>query len=348
MKKLLSIILLFAVTTLSATDITGPWNGILKVQGIQLRIVFNINEIDGTYSTTMDSPDQGAQGIPTDETTFIDGELIIKLAAMQIKYVGQWKEATSSIEGTFHQGPMSLPLNLSREEIEKEARPQDPTEFPYHQEEISFVNPKGNHLLSGTLTTPSDRNFDKVAILISGSGPQDRNEELLGHRPFLVLSDYLTRHGIAVLRYDDRGVGESKGNFQTSNSVDFSEDVMAAIEYLHSREDFEGKKIGLIGHSEGGMIAPMVASQREDVDFIVSLAGPGINSTDLMVLQTSSISKAQGMPDHIVEMSSKILKEAFSYLKNNTTTADSIVSDGFKEIFYKGYDYFPDSLHNKI
>ena len=348
MKNLLSLMLLSTVTVLNAADITGTWNGVLKVQGIQLRIVFNINEVNGVYNTTMDSPDQGAKDIPTDSTTFIDGELTIKLAAMQIKYVGQWKEATASIEGTFNQGPMSLPLNLSREAIEKKVKPQDPTEFPYDQQEVSFINPKGNHQLAGTLTKPSNGKFDKVAILITGSGPQDRNEELLGHRPFLVLSDYLTRNGIAVLRYDDRGVGESGGTFENSTSADFAEDVIAAIEYLHSNKEFTGKKIGLIGHSEGGMIAPMVASTREDVDFIVSLAGPGINSTDLMMLQTSKMSKAEGTSDHIVEINSKILKEVFTYLKNNPDTENTIVSDDLKKIVYNGYDKFPTSLHTEI
>lgn len=277
--KTISILLitLIASLTLTAQDITGQWNGILKVQGTQLRLVFNVSKSDNGYSSTMDSPDQGAKDIPVAKTTFENPSIKFEVTNAGIEYLGAIKD--NEIVGIFKQGGMELPLNLSREVLEKEEvkRPQEPSKpYPYYSEEVTFPNTKANISLAGTLTLPEKKGNFPVVILITGSGPQNRDEELLGHKPFLIISDHLTKNGIGVLRYDDRGVEQSTGDFSSATSADFATDVESAIDYLKTRKEIDKSKIGLVGHSEGGLIAPIVASESKDVSFIVLLAGTGI------------------------------------------------------------------------
>ena len=178
------------------------------------------------------------------------------------------------------------------------ARPQDPKDFPYQQEEVTFSNPSAGHSLSGTLSLPANGKASKIVVLITGSGPQNRNAELAvyNHRPFLVLSDYLTRQGIAVLRYDDRGVGKSTGVFNTATTADFADDAEAAVNYIFSRPDLKDMTIGLAGHSEGGMIAPIVASRNPRVKFLVLMAAPGIPINELYAQQIEQTMKLAGTP----------------------------------------------------
>ncbi|MEO7174162.1 MAG: alpha/beta fold hydrolase, partial [Saprospiraceae bacterium] len=308
----LLILTLYTSFTVAAQDITGQWNGVLKVQGIQLRLVFNITKTDSGFSSTMDSPDQGAKGIPVTVTTFENPKIKFVVAPAAIEYNGELKE--NEIIGTFKQGGQEMPMNLSREAIEKVIvkRPQEPTKpYSYYSEDVSFPNSNANITLSGTLTLPKqDGNFP-VVILITGSGPQNRDEELLGHKPFLVISDYLTKNGIAVLRYDDRGVGQSSGNFKASTSADFATDVESAIAYLKTRKEINKKQIGLIGHSEGGLIAPIVASRSKDVAFIVLLAGTGIRGDKLLLLQQELIARANGVPENDINKSIQINAKLF-------------------------------------
>jgi uncharacterized protein len=199
-------------------------------------------------------------------------------------------------------------------------RPQEPKEpFDYTSEEITFINFSADSIqLTGTLTLPKNIKNPPVAILISGSGAQNRNEELMGHKPFLVIADYLTKNGIAVLRYDDRGVGESRGNFQTGTTFDFATDVEAAINYLKSRQDVDITKIGLIGHSEGGLIAPMVASRNKDVAFIVLLAGPGVNGADILITQTRKAGELAGTPSAFLDENEKLASIIYDIIRTNT------------------------------
>ncbi len=321
MKQFLIITFTFLLTfSVKSQNITGEWNGILKVQAIQLRVVFHISESDTQYTATMDSPDQGAKGIPVDKVEFIDNKLKLELKAINIQYDGFLNSETNIIEGTFKQNGMSFPLNLSKEKIEKEAnnRPQEPKEpFPYISEDITFENTKDQIKLAGTFTLPNKEGNFPAVILISGSGPQNRNEEVFGHKPFLVLSDYLTRNGIAVLRFDDRGVGQSTGEFKAATSLDFANDVESAIIYLKSRKEINNQKIGLIGHSEGGIIAPLVASKSKDVDFIVLLAGLGIPADELLILQGELIGKAYGVNDSVLKISKIISNETYNIVKQN-------------------------------
>ena len=322
MKSLSILIIAFLSTmSISAQDIAGQWYGQLKVQGIQLRLIFNITQTDKGLSATMDSPDQGAKGIPA-TVSFENPLLKIEIPMAKIAYEGTLGQ-DNIIAGMFKQGGQSFPLNLSKTKIEKEKllRPQEPTKpYPYHSEDISFANEKAGITLAGSLTLPTKEGVYPAVILISGSGPQNRNEELMGHKPFLVLSDYLTKNGIAVLRYDDRGTAMSKGDFKAATSADFATDVEAAIEYLKTRKEIDKKKIGLIGHSEGGLIAPMVANKSKDVAYIVLLAGTGIPGDQLLLLQQKLVGKASGLSDADLQKNEATNRIAFDIVKKSNST----------------------------
>ena len=311
---LISILLISTFTF--AQEITGQWNGALKVQTVQLRLVFNIKKTEAGYSATMDSPDQGAFGIPVTSTSFENDVLKISITNANIQYEGTLGD-DNIIIGVFKQAGQSFPMNLSRDEIEKigSNRPQEPKKpFPYRSEEVIFENTQAEILLAGTLTMPEQEGVFPAVVLISGSGPQNRNEELMGHKPFLVLSDYLTRNGIAVLRFDDRGTAASTGDFSAATSVDFATDVASAVQYLQSRPEIDKSKIGLVGHSEGGIIAPMVAADSDDIDFIVLLAGTGIRGDKLLLAQQALIGEASGMSPNQLAENEMISKKAFEIM----------------------------------
>jgi|TARA_B100001971_G_C18220110_1_gene556548 hypothetical protein len=315
----------FAILTslsIYAQNISGKWNGILKVQGTQLKLVFNITKTDKGYSSTMDSPDQGAKGIPVTSTSYENSILKLEISSAGIQYEGTLDKENVFV-GTFKQAGQSYPLNLTKEKVEKEKviRPQEPTKpYPYYSEDVKFENKKDKIVLAGTLTLPEkDGSFPSV-ILISGSGPQNRDEELLGHKPFLVLADHLTKNGIAVLRFDDRGTAESTGNFKTATSLDFARDVEFAIKYLQTRKEINKNQIGLIGHSEGGIIAPMVAAESKDIKFIVLLAGTGIRGDQLLLLQQELIGKASGISDADLQKAKVINKGAFDIVLKSSNT----------------------------
>ena len=317
-KELIFLMTIFSLN-LFGQDITGQWNGVLKVQGIQLSLIFNVTKSDNGYSSTMDSPDQGAIGIPVTNTTFENSKIKFEVTNAKIEYNGELKK--NEFVGTFKQAGQEFPMILSRKALEKEIlkRPQEPLKpSPYYSEDVTFQNTKTNISLSGTLTFPKKDGLFPAVILISGSGPQNRDEEVFGHKPFLVISDYLTKNGIAVLRYDERGVGQSTGNFKTATSADFATDVESAIAYLQTRKEINKKKIGLVGHSEGGLIATMVASTSKDVSFIVLLAGTGIQGDKLLLLQQKLIAKANGVSETDIKKSIKTNEKLFEMvIKSN-------------------------------
>lgn len=301
MKKLFyTLIFLLISTSIFGQDIAGDWNGILNVQGTQLKLVFHIQQTDSGYSATFDSPDQGAMGIPFSAAALDDSTL--RLEAQRIAAVYEGTVTADSITGTWNQGGQSFPLNLSKKAVEKKEfkRPQYPKKpYPYHAEEVRFENTKDSLTLAGALTLPKKAGPHPVVILISGSGPQNRDEEVFGHKPFLVLADHLTRNGIAVLRYDDRGTAESTGNYAPATIKDFATDALSAINFLKSKSDIDANNIGLIGHSEGGAVAPMVANKSADVAFLVLLAGTGVPGKEISLmqartLQTLDISNEEG------------------------------------------------------
>jgi len=280
------------------SDIDGTWLGTLVISAdAKLRIVFHIVNTEDGLMATLDSPDQGVKGLPTSKVSRDKAALRIEIEKISGVFTGLIAADLSSIDGTFTQGS-SLPLSLHRVKDEAELelkRPQNPTKpYPYHDEDVSYENKVQNVTLAATLTIPQGKGPFPAVVLITGSGPQDRDESLLGHKPFLVLSDYLTRHGIAVLRADDRGTGKSTGNFATATTADFATDTEAGIAYLKTRPEVNPKKIGLIGHSEGGIIAPMVAARNPDVAFIVMMAGSGVPGDEILVAQVEAIDESSG------------------------------------------------------
>ncbi|MHC1778683.1 MAG: alpha/beta hydrolase family protein [Bacteroidales bacterium] len=302
-------------------QIEGKWYGTLNVRNTNLRLSFHIQKIDSLYAGTFDSPDQGAFGIALGSVKYSNSVLHIECPSLNIEYNGI--HTGDKFLGTFKQAGLSLQLNLSRRVPEGLGRPQEPKEpFPYKTEELFFVNREDSIVLAGTLTTPNSGKIHNAVILISGSGPQNRNGEIMGHKPFLVLSDFLSRNGVAVLRYDERGVGMSGGNFSISNSLDLARDVKWAVEYLKSREDIA--KIGLIGHSEGGIIAPIVATETEYVSFIVLMAAPGIKGRDVIMDQQELISRVSGATDEDIEAYKKLNKKIFDLIENKDYSHDSL------------------------
>ncbi len=318
-RTLLIITLFLKAAILTAQDITGEWNGALQIRGEQLRIVLHVTGKEGAYQATLDSPDQGAKGLPVSSITFKDNELRFSLDNIGAGYQGTFQNNTFT--GNWSQGGGSLPLVFGREPIAKKVakRPQEPKKpYPYLEEEVRFDNVKAGIKLAGTLTTPETAGPHPVVVLISGSGPQNRNEELAGHKPFLVIADYLTRQGIAVLRYDDRGTAKSEGDFNAATTQDLATDAASAVAYLKTRKEIDPRNIGLMGHSEGGIIAPIVAAESSDVAFIVLLAGTGIPGDELLLMQSEAISKAQGVSGPMLERSLEINAGVFKIIRETT------------------------------
>ncbi|MCE7054233.1 alpha/beta hydrolase [Algoriphagus sp. AGSA1] len=298
---IIALMVLLSSQPLIAQDIAGKWSGKLTIHGTRLTVSFNVSKDENGYETTMDSPDQGVKDIPA-TTTFKDSLVVFEVPMAGISYKGIHKD--SLIIGTFKQNNQDFPLNLSKQLTEEKVtpRPQEPEKpYPYISESVTFENRQEKITLAGTLTLPHDKGNFPAVVLISGSGPQNRDEELMGHRPFLVLSDYLTRNGIAVLRFDDRGFGESTGDFSSATTADFSTDVASAIAYLKTRKEIDTTNIGLIGHSEGGLIAPMVAAESADVGFVVLMAGSGIRGDKLLLLQEELIEQVMGTSEAKIE-----------------------------------------------
>jgi pimeloyl-ACP methyl ester carboxylesterase len=287
-----AIVVTISIVSAFSQDISGDWNGEAKRGEKLITFVFKIENENSKYSSTMSVPTFRVSGIKPSTTTFIDEKLIIDGSNVGMRYEGVFKKETQQFEGTYKEGGIELVLNLKRGTVKVTAskRPQEPVKpYPYYEEEVAFENTEAKIELAGTLTLPNKNGKFPVVILISGSGPQDRDESFMGHKPFLVLSDYLTKQGIGVLRFDDRGNGESTGDFGNATTEDFSKDVLSAITYLKTRNDVDIKNIGLIGHSEGGIIAPLAANNSKDVAFMVLLASTGISGTELSVMQSKTL-----------------------------------------------------------
>lgn len=317
MQIMLSAILLIASTLsvaaqVATPNIEGNWLGTLDVGGAKLRLVLKVEKSANGYAAKLDSLDQGATDLPIDSIVLDGNKLTFSAAKFGFTYDGTLNQSGDEISGAFKQGPNEIPLILKRvAEAPKVNRPQDPKKpYSYDEQEVSYRNEKDNIKIAGTLTLPRNGGPYPAVLLITGSGSQDRNETIAGHHPFLVLADHLTRNGIAVLRVDDRGIGGTDIGSPSATSENFAEDVLAGVNFLKQRKEIDPKMIGLIGHSEGGMIAPMAAARSNDVAFIVLLAGPGQRGEDIIYTQTELIHKAQGTPPetlaHIIALSRRI------------------------------------------
>jgi pimeloyl-ACP methyl ester carboxylesterase len=279
------------------TGIEEIWDGKLKAGAIEIRLVFHLfKQKDGSFAATMDSPDQGVTGLVFDDATVKGEKVRLEMKSAKIIFEGKRSADGKEMTGDFKQAGASFPITLKKvAKVKESRRPQTPKQpFPYEAVEVSYENKKGGVKLAGTLTLPKGTGPFPAVLLITGSGAQDRDETIFGHKPFLVIADYLTRRGIAVLRVDDRGVGGSTGKVSDATSADFADDVLAGVEFLKGRKDINASQIGLIGHSEGGIIAPLVASRSRDIAFIVLLAGTGLRGDEVLYLQGAAILKATG------------------------------------------------------
>lgn len=325
MRVILSAFVLIVTSALVAAqvptrNVEGNWLGTLDAGGIKLRLVLKIQKAENGYAAKFDSLDQGASDLPIDSIVLDGNKLTFSAAKFSIDYEGTLNEAGDEISGTFKQGTNAMPLAFKRTaEAPKLNRPQDPKQpYPYDEEEVSYRNEKDNIKIAGTLTVPRGGGPYPAVLLITGSGSQDRNETIAGHRPFLVLADYLTRNGIAVLRVDDRGVGGTDLGSLSATSENFAGDVLAGISFLKQRKEIDPKMIGLIGHSEGGMIAPIAAARSKDVSFIVLLAGLGQRGEDVIYTQTELIQKAQGTHVDTIRHTIALAKKVNSIVKTET------------------------------
>lgn len=300
---------IFLLTTLLAFSDSlwaqeQTWYGNLDLGSAALRIVFHVDHDGKAYTTTMDSPDQGVAGMPTTSTSVKDGWIIIRAENISMTYTG--KLYADSIAGTFSQGGFRKALSLYKtpppvKEITYN-RPQTPQPpFNYIIDTVYFTNPSDKVTLHGVLTRPENKKSFPLAVLISGSGTQDLNSTVMHHQPFWVIADALTRQGIAVFRFDDRGAGKSKGDPTRTTSATIAEDVAAAIATL--RQQYKGfSRIGVIGHSQGGSVAIRLgADQPSPVDFMILLAAPGLSGSEVIVDQTKKIGREQHLPDSIID-----------------------------------------------
>ena len=303
MKKIFfAILFALAAMTVHAqvnntTALLGAWSGKLKVGPMSLTLVLHLDQADGYVKVSLDSPDQGAKGIPAFKEYLSDDSLAVKVESIGMTYRARLKDG--KLDGTFSQNGFSTKLVLAKG-VTVVKRPQTPKPpYSYITEDVMFRNEADGATLLGTLTWPVgyDKNTKKkpfVVLLVSGSGQQNRDEELFGHKPFLVIADYLARQGIATLRYDDRATGKSVGGeVKNATTADFSRDAAAGIAFLRSNKAFS--KVGILGHSEGGSIAFMLGAQK-NVDFIVSLAGPGVKGDTLLAAQGNRILELSGQP----------------------------------------------------
>ena len=321
---------------LTVENLPGNWSGEMEVSGSKLELVFKVQKSeDDKLSAILDVPAQGAYNLPVKNVEMINDSVFFHVEMIMGRYSGKMANDTT-ITGTWRQGDMDFQLSLTKTENTSELkRPQTPQPpFPYSSEEVEYLNSVSGLKLAGTLAIPENADNCPAVILITGSGAQDRDETIFGHKPFWVIADYLTRNGIAVLRVDDRGVGASEGNVNEATSEDFSFDVAAGLEFLKGRNEIDPAKIGLIGHSEGGLVAPMVASQTEDVAFIVLLAGPGVPGEELLYEQIKLINRAAGVSEEQLAQNLKIQKAIFEIVRTEKDSAKRL--DRLQRTFSNG------------
>jgi uncharacterized protein len=339
LKKIFSIcpIVLFGIQS-SAQNITGTWQGNLDFQGKLIPIVFHISE-DSTNKSkaSFDSPSQHAFNLPCNEVILKDDSVILIMDILKGKYAGQLSKDKKQIDGLWFQGAGSLPLTVTKisgeAAIKEQKRPQTPKPpFPYFSEDVVYMNADQSIQYGATLTYPKADSADHSAkantfpaiILITGSGQQDRNESIFDHKPFAVIADYLTKKGFVVLRVDDRGIGKTSGIFEESTTADFAKDVEVSLNFLEKQPQVNKEKIGLIGHSEGGMIAPMVTDKRREIKFIILLAGPGIPIIDLMQQQIEAVSISEGKSTAEAKANGYLMHTVWEEVEKNEDSATTI------------------------
>ena len=346
-KEIVLVLFLIFSIHLFSQDIVGDWKGTVDIRGSKLDIAFHIEKVDTIYTATLDIPAQGLNGAKASNTKVDNTSVIITFSDLKLAYEGVLND-DGEIIGNMKQGGFPIPLNLKKGTVILN-RPQEPKPpFNYYSEEITFVSNADNVSLKGTLTLPEKNGQFPLVIIVSGSGPQNRDGDMFGHKPYLVLADHLTKNGIAVFRFDERGVGESGGDFGKVTIELSSLDVKSAIDFLKERKEINNDKIGLIGHSIGGVVAPKIASENKKISFLVLLAAPGVPGDQLMLLQKAAFEKDMGLNELQIQQGQKIVKEAYDIIKeaklDNQSLKDSIHS------FYKNKygNLFPENQRKAL
>ena len=334
MKTFYTFLLTIVLSSVAlAQDITGDWQGELKFQGNALGINFHINKTENGFASTMDVPLQGVEGYKSDATTYIDSLLTIQIKELGIQYQGKLA-LKDTIVGNFSQNGMSFKLNLKRGN-NLPNRPQEPKPpYDYVIKEVSYKSTTDDVVLAGTLSLPKGDGPFPAVMLLSGSGPQDRNSSIFGHKPFLLLAHELTQSGIAVLRFDERGVGESGGRTSEMTMATQMGDAQAGINYLLSNNQINRTKIGLLGHSLGGILAPKLAIEN-DIDFLVLLAAPGVNGDAMMLKQRKDLLKLRGATDKQIEGTNGMLASLYSELRKSSLEDEALKTELQKKLAIK-------------
>lgn len=330
----MSLYFILLISKSFAQSITGTWYAALSSPAGKVTLVFHVSRDGDTYGATMDSPLQHVTDVPMNSLAFTNNMLTISGPGAIFTYKGKFKADSDKITGTYTQAGIGLPMVFTRDMAGITVkRPQDPKDYPYIREEVTIPNTKADVELAGTLTMPRDRKADKIVVLITGSGPENRDEEMFDHRPFLVLADWLTRNGIAVIRCDDRGVGKSTGDFATATTYDFAEDAEAIVSYIKLRTDLRGMKIGLVGHSEGGVMAMIAANRSNFVDFLVLLASPGVPLKRILMEEVELASGG---------VTASLDDKLYNYIIQNPTLAAAELDKGIETMIYKEAAKTPD------
>lgn len=331
MRHFLIIIYLLGSSYNFAQNITGSWSGDLEIPDNPVRVIFTISSAGEVLTSTVDIPMQGLTDYKIESTLFEDSILTIKIPEMQIVYSGTF-DGNNDIIGELSQGGRALPLNLSRGKVELN-RPQEPkAPFDYFSEEVMFINKEDKIKLSGTLTLPEKGGNFPIAIIVSGSGPQNRDGAIFGHKPYLLIAHKLTQNGIGVLRFDERGVGDSEGDFSTATIESFSKDVKSAIDYLKTRKEVNTSQIGLIGHSLGGLIAPKVAVETGEINFVVLLAAPIVNGDQLMLSQKAAAERIGGLPEEAIIEGKETFGKIYDFIRSSDKAGKEL-GDDLNEMF---------------
>ncbi|MFM2135988.1 MAG: hypothetical protein RL021_1388, partial [Bacteroidota bacterium] len=324
----LPVVVLFVFATSGrAQDFSGTWQGRLRFMKADIRLVLRLDKDSlGNWSGTLQSPEQSKTAYAVDELKVIGDTLSFDVFEMETAYTGVFNADSNAVIGRFEQRGFKLPMKLLKGEdsdllYTRPQRPRPP--YPYHVEEVRIVNSLGGDTLAGTLTRPSSKGKYPAVVLITGSGPEDRDETVFAHKPFLLLADHLTRMGYAVLRCDDRGAGASTGDFSKATPDDFASDITAQVKYLRKRKDIDRRSIGLLGHSEGGIIAPMVAVDDKRIAFVILLAAPAMDLFELLLEQAVLAAKADGTKQKDIDERVNRNRRLFEILKNSSDSSDA-------------------------
>lgn len=303
-------------TALHAPGIAGDWNGALEVGGTRLRLVLHLrSQPDGKLTGTLDSIDQSANGLLLENVRLEAGKLSLEMRIAAASFQGELNAAGTEISGTWKQGGAELPLRLTRGALELR-RPQEPVKpYPYEEREVTYDSLAPGVRMAGTLTVPPNARKAPALLLVQGSGNHNRDEQVFGHRPFLVLADYLTRKGFVVLRADKRGVGKSTGVFATATTADFADDALGAVQFLKRQPEIDPARIGILGHSEGGTVGPIAAARSKDVAFLVLMAGMGLSGEEILFRQAELMLKVAGAAEEAVRRERAVQTMVFKVVK---------------------------------